>query len=139
MVLIALPTLLSDVRGRLEELATSSPGATDPFDSIFKIVFLLTMRAVGATEIADDRKKLDTTLSLFQTIEQSATSSQIMFPWLPSPALLRRFIAGTRMYMMFQKIVKGRQETGGGEDDALQYLLDQGDDMGKIISVYLSP
>lgn len=39
------------------------------------------------------------------------------------------------MYMIFQKIVKGRKATGHREEDALQYLLDQGDDMNMIISV----
>jgi len=93
------------------------------------------MRAVGATEIAEDREKLDTTLSLFETIEQTATPTQVIFPWLPSPALFKRFYAGTRMYLIFQKIVKQRQQSGRREEDALQFLVDQGDDINKIIQV----
>jgi sterol 14-demethylase len=98
-------------------------------------VYLLTQRAVGAKEIAEDRKLLDTTLSLFETIEQSAKPYQVMFPWLPSPALIKRFYGGTRMYMIFQKLVSTRQTTGRREEDALQYLIDQGDDIKMIIAV----
>lgn len=131
----ALPTLLSDVRGRLEELAASSPDETDPFDSIYKLVYLLTQRAVGATEIAENRQLLDETRRLFEQIESTTTPSQVMFPWLPSPTLMKRYIAGGKMYMIFQKIVVSRQKSEKRIDDPLQFLLDQGDDMTKIISV----
>lgn len=126
---------MTDVRGRLDELAAASPGMTDPFDSIYKIVYLLTQRAVGATEIANDRKLLDTTLGLFESIEQSAKPYQVMFPWLPSPALINRFYAGTRMYMIFKNLVDTRMKTGRREEDALQYLIDQGDSIEKMIAV----
>ena len=135
--MVALPTLISDVKTRLAELVASSKKVTDPFDSIYKIVYLLTTRAVGATEIAEDRKLLDKTLRLFETIEQTATPYQIMFPWLPSPALLKRFIAGTQMHVIFQKIVNARKKSEKRIDDPLQFLIDQGDSMSRIISVSL--
>jgi sterol 14-demethylase len=127
--------MLSDVQGRLNELAEKSPGITDPFESIYNIVYLLTMRAGGATEIATNRKLLDKTLSLYQTIESTATPYQIIFPWLPSPALFKRFFAGTRLYMLFQNLVNERKKTGKRYDDPLQYLIDQGDPMRNIIAV----
>lgn len=132
---LALPLLLCDVRARLDDLAKSSPNITDPFDSIYKIVYLLTQRAVGATEIARDRKLLDTTLHLFEAIESTAKPYQVIFPWLPSPALLKRFWSGTRMYMIFSKIVNDRQKFGRREDDALQFLIDKGDSLQRIIAV----
>ena len=111
--------MLSDVRGRLDELTADPAGMTDPFDSIYKIVYLLTQRAVGATEVAQDRKLLDKTLSLFEDIEKTAKPYQVMFPWLPSPALFQRFWSSTRMYMIFQKIVKDRKKTGRRETDGM--------------------
>src|ERR1700761_3338765 len=93
------------------------------------------MRAGGATEIANNRKLLDKTLSLYQTIESTATPYQIIFPWLPSPALFKRFFAGTRLYMVFQNLVNERKKTGKRYDDPLQYLIDQGDPMRNIIAV----
>jgi hypothetical protein len=132
---IALPTLLSDVQDRLNELAEKAPGVTDPFDSLYKIVYLLTMRAGGATEIATNRKLLEKTLSLFESIEKTATPYQIIFPWLPSPALFTRFLSGTRLYMIFQNIVNERKKSGKRYDDPLQYLIDKGDSMRDIIAV----
>lgn len=130
-----LPIILNDVRTRLLELATAADNETDPFDSIYKLVYLLTIRVVGATEIASDRDLQLKTLKLFQAIESTATPSQIMFPWLPSPALFKRMFAGSQMYMIFQKIVEARKKNNIVEDDALQYLLDQGDDITRIIGV----
>src|ERR1700761_3572434 len=93
------------------------------------------MRAGGATEIANNRKLLDKTLSLYETIESTATPYQIIFPWLPSPALFKRFIGGTRLYMIFQNIVNQRKKTGTRYEDPLQYLIDKGDSMRDIIAV----
>jgi len=64
----------------------------------------------------------------------------ILFPWFPSLAVIKRTIAGTRLYMILNNIVSERQETGNKRDDPLQFLIDQGDDMGRIIEVrYPSP
>lgn len=127
----ALPTLTSDVRIRLGEVG--SEGLMDPFVNIYEIVYLLTMRAVGATEIAKSRPMLDKTLRLFEMIEKTSTSYQIMFPWLPSPAMFNRFRGGSQMYMIFRNIVDARRKEGRREDDALQFLMDQGDDVTRII------
>lgn len=127
----ALPTLLSDVKIRLDELG--SEGLMDPFKNIYEIVYLLTMRAVGATEIANSRPMLDKTLNLFEMIEKTSTSYQIMFPWLPSPAMFNRLRGGSQMYMIFRRLVEARKKEGRREDDALQFLIDQGDDVTRII------
>lgn len=93
------------------------------------------MRTVGCNEIADDPTLLAKTLSLFETIEHSATPTGIIFPWLPTLAKLKRTVAGGRLYMIFQQIVNKRKRTGKRENDALQFMIDQGDDVVKIISV----
>jgi hypothetical protein len=59
----------------------------------------------------------------------------ILFPWFPSLAVIKRTIAGTRLYMILNNIVSERQKTGNKRDDPLQFLIDQGDDMGRIIEV----
>ena len=105
----------------------------DPFEDMSKIVYLLTMRSLGPTEIADSRPLLDRTLRLFESIEESTTSYQIIFPWLPSPASFKRFIAGTQMFMIFQKIIKKRKAQESKKDDALQFLVDHGDDTERIL------
>ena len=49
-----LPKLLEDARRMLDELAVKPSRTTDPFDSLYKMVFQFTMRTVACTEIAED-------------------------------------------------------------------------------------
>jgi cytochrome P450 len=126
---------MADTKARLEVIPSSPSGITDPFDSVYKIVFQLTMRTVGCNEIADDPTLLAKTLSFFETIAQSGTPAGVIFPWLPTPAKLKRTYAGGSLYMIFRRIVNERKRTGKREDDALQFMIDQGDDVRKIISV----
>jgi sterol 14-demethylase len=107
----------------------------DPFDEIYKIVFQLTMRAVGCDDIAEDPALLKKTLSLYETIDSSTTPATVIFPWFPTPALIKRTVAGARLYMMLQKIAERRRKNNVRGEDALQFLLDQGDTMDKIIAV----
>jgi cytochrome P450 len=88
---------------------------------------------LGAAEIADDPQKLEEALKMFEMIDSSATATSVMFPKFPSPALLKRSYAGARLYMMIDKIIKKRAASGEKHDDALQYLLDQGDRAERIV------
>lgn len=128
---------MSDVQTSLKQLAKDPAGITDPFQSLYKIVYQLTMRIVGCDDIADDPELLEKTLRLYETIEESATATAIIFPWFPSPAIIKRTIAGGRLYMIIKKIVEERNKTGKRGDDPLQYLIDQGDNMPRIIEVRL--
>lgn len=128
-----LPYLMSDVRARLDELGSS--GVTDPFDSIYRIVFQLTMRTVACNDIAEDPKLLDRVLHLYEMVEKSATPTFIMYPNFPSIASLTRLYGGTQIYMIFSKIVEGRKKTGKRQDDPFQFLIDQGDSVLNIITV----
>ena len=130
-----LPRLIADTNTRLESIASSPRGVTDPFDSVYRIVFQLTVRTVGCNEIADDPALLARTLRYFEIIEQSGTPAGVIFPWLPTPSKLKRTYAGGRLYMLFQHIVNERKKTGKRDDDALQFMIDQGDDIAKIIGV----
>lgn len=93
------------------------------------------MRTVGCNEVAENPELLEKALRYNETIEQGGTMAAILFPWLPSPALIRRMIAGAKMYRMFDKIVGDRKKSGRKEDDSLQFMIDQGDSIKDIISV----
>ncbi|ORY39731.1 cytochrome P450 [Leucosporidium creatinivorum] len=127
----ALPALISDTKARLDELGEE--GTTNPFDSIYSLVFLLTVRIVGCRDIAEDRKTLDLVLKLFNDIEKSATMTTILFPWFPGPAKIKRTISAGRLYMILKKIVDERKKNGTTAQDPLQYLIDEGDSMVQII------
>lgn len=133
-----LPQMLKDVRAKLDSLASDPKGLTDPFDSIYRIVFQLTMRTVACNEIASNLPLLEKTLKQYETIESTATAISIMFPWVPTPAKARRTFAGAKLYMTIKRIMDERSKTGRREDDALQYLIDQGDDVTHIITVRTS-
>jgi cytochrome P450 len=128
-----LTTLKSDVQEGIEAIKIDPSGRTNPFESIYRIVFRLTIRMVGADEIADNPEVLEEALNLFEYIEASATATSIVFPKFPSPAVLKRTYAGARLYMMIENIVSKRAASDEKHDDALQYMLDQGDRSHKII------
>ena len=99
------------------------------------MVFKLTMRTVACNEIADDTHLLARTLSLYEDVEATATPFSIMFPWLPTPAKFRRLYSGSQLYMIFKRVVDERKKENRRENDALQYLIDQGDSITDIIQV----
>jgi hypothetical protein len=119
----------------MKALADNPSGITDPFQSIYGIVYQLTMRTVACDDIAESPKLLAQTLRLYETIDGSATPTAIMFPWFPSPAVIKRTIAGGRLYMIIDKIVNERKTKGIRGEDPLQYLIDEGDSMTRIIEV----
>lgn len=121
-----LPQLLKDARGMFDDLAANADGLTDPFDSIYRMVFKFTMRTVACHEIAEDPALLARTLRLFEEIEATATPLSIMYPWIPTLAKFKRFYYGSQLYLIFKKVVDERKKSGRREDDALQFLLDQG-------------
>ena len=130
-----LPLLLADTKARLDDIVSAPNGVIDPFDKVYKIVFQLTMRTVGCNDIANDPQLLFKTLRQYETIEKSATPTGVIFPWLPTPAKLKRTIAGGSLYMTFRRIVNERKKTGKRDNDALQFMIDQGDDVTSIIAV----
>jgi cytochrome P450 len=128
-----LPTLISDVQDAMEAIRQDPSGITNPFDSLYRVVFRLTIRMVGADEIADNPQVLEETLKLFELIDNSATAISVMFPKFPSPAVLKRKYAGTRLYFLIENIIKKRAASDEKHDDALQYMLDQDDRTFKIV------
>lgn len=132
-----LPKLLSDARTSLDKLAADPKGMTDPFDSIYSMVFQFTMRTVACNDIADDPAQLATCLHHYETVEAAASPIAIMWPWIPLLSKLRRTYAGAQLYFIFKKIVDNRTATGAREDDALQFLMDHGDNITDIITFVL--
>ncbi|KAF9695214.1 hypothetical protein EKO04_006984 [Ascochyta lentis] len=128
-----LPIVIADVRDGIETLSSDAQGLTNPFDSIYRLVFKLTIRLVGAEELAEDpvlRRKFE---GYFTMLDETAGPISAMFPRFPWPSMIKRFYAGARMYMILDKIVKERRQTGRKPEDPLQNLLDRGDGMTEIV------
>ncbi|RMY69600.1 hypothetical protein D0863_06348 [Hortaea werneckii] len=132
-----LSQLMKDARANFDNLAADPNRRTDPFESVYRLVFQFTMRTVACNEIADDPVVLAKCLEYFEMIESTATPFSIMYPWLPLPAKLKRTWGGAQLYMIFKRIVDARHAEGRREDDGLQYLLDQGDNITDIITFVL--
>ena len=126
---------MSDLKARIDILADEPSGVTDPFESIYEIVFQLTMRTVGCNEVADDPELVKATMSYNRMMELAGTPMAVMFPWFPSRGVLRKYYAGARMYMIFNKVAKARLAEGRSEDDAMQVMLNQGDSIKNILGV----
>lgn len=133
-----LRLLTTDTATALDAIVKRNGGNTgifDPFDDIYKIVYQLTMRTVGATEIAESPQLMNRTLGLFEEIEENMSTTRIIFPWLPTLGYIRQTLAGGKLYVIFDKIAKERKKTGKTHEDAFQFLLDTGEDMVRILTV----
>ncbi len=128
--------MINDTQTSLLEFGNS--GITDPFDTIHRLVFQLTVRNIGANDIADDSALLDKTRGIYETMENSYNPSIIVLPWIVkvfTPSFINQSVAGARLYFILKGIVDKRKKTGHMEEDALQFLIDQGDDLGDMIGV----
>jgi hypothetical protein len=92
-----LPQLLDDMRSSIDRLATQETKVTDPFDSIYRVVFQMTMRTVACVEIAGDDDLRERVLKLFEKIEGTATPMSIMYSWMPVVAKFQRTYAGAQL------------------------------------------
>jgi cytochrome P450 len=128
-----LPRMLKDARAAFDKLAADPSRTTDPFDSIYRLVYLFTMRTVACNEIADNPALLAKTLGLFESVEGAVSPLLIMYPWLPLWGKLKRISGGGQLYMILKGIVDTRKKTGTRGEDALQYLMDQGDSLMEMI------
>lgn len=140
-----LPTLIADTQARLGELVAlaednksgngAGAGITDPFESIYKAVFQLTMRTVGCNDLAEDMPLMSKMLHWYVTVEKTTSPVAVMYPWIPTYAMIKRTVAGMRLFTTIKKIGDERLRTGSRSEDAMQILIDQGDEMGNIVGV----
>lgn len=134
--------LMGDTRAACEALAAAPPSkadpswrVTDPFESLYEIVYQLTMRTVGANDIADDPKLLKHTLAIFDWFEKSDSYAKVIFPWLPTVNNWLRMYYGAKLAFVFRDIIERRKKTGQKGNDALQFLIDRGLGLQEIVGV----
>ncbi|KAF7560199.1 hypothetical protein G7046_g3949 [Stylonectria norvegica] len=140
-----LPKLVGDVRARLQDLIAAIPNkgfkdeaVVDPFENIFKIAFQLTIRSVGCGDIADDLDLMGKMMHWYHLVDSLTSPTAVMYPWIPTWAMIKRTIAGVRLFEIVKKIGDERLKTGKRGEDAMQIMIDQGDDMGHIVGFVVS-
>lgn len=106
----------------------------DIFDTYFRLVYQLTQRTLGCNDIAEDPKLLETTLEAYKRLDVGS-ATEIMFPWLLTPTKIRKMWAGYTLFSHISNIVKERRRTGKTDNDALQVMIDNGDNEAVISTV----
>ncbi|KAK1998303.1 cytochrome P450 6A1 [Colletotrichum falcatum] len=134
-----LHLLVSDARRTMDDLAARiAPGCefgtSDPFEDMYRLVFQLTVRMVGCDEVAEDPALLRRVLTIFEGIDGAATATKIMFPWMPTVGHLRRVVSGAKMYRILEGLIRERKARGVPRDDALQFLIDNGDSTIEMVA-----
>jgi len=101
---------------------------------LFQIIFQTTVRCLTCTEIADDPKVVARCKHLFSQAER-LSPAMVLFPWLPSPSMLMRAWATKQIYDIIVRAMKVRKQSGIFRNDALQMLLDSGEEHFTIVGV----
>lgn len=136
-----LPKLIKDSSSFYERLADNNgtdQGMFDPFVEMNRLIYQLTMRTVGSTEIAESEDLLARTFKLVTQIGENSSTARIIIPWLPTWRYIKRLTSSARLYMIMNKFAEERKATGRREDDAMQLLLDDGESGLKIVEVNLA-
>lgn len=113
-------------------------GMIDPFDDLYRIVYMLTVRMVGPTEFVERPELLDQTLHYFEKFESSMSTARVVVPWLPTYSYAKQLFYGAKLYGVMSGVVKERNRTGHRVNDALQFLMDTGEDLIKILTCMFS-
>ncbi|KAL9087955.1 MAG: hypothetical protein Q9159_003397 [Coniocarpon cinnabarinum] len=123
----------------IQTIKDSSLTFTDPFDSLYRLVFQLTVRLLCCDEIADDSKRRSKMLYLYETIENSSTPTTIILPtWFPNPFQLWIGISGLRLYLMLKAAIDTKRKTPVRKRDTLELLLDENAGNEKIAMFTIS-
>ena len=101
---------------------------------LHQLIFQATVRSLTCTEIADNPKLVACCKKLFSQAERLSLTL-ILLPWLPSPAMLMRAWATKQIYDIIVRAMKVRKQSGIPQNDALQMLLDSGEEHFTIVGV----
>jgi hypothetical protein len=102
---------------------------------LFQLTFQSTVRCLTCTEIADEPKIVARCKQLFDQVEHGTTPATVLFPWFPSPSMVMRAWATKQIYDIVVKAMKVRKQSGIPQNDALQMLLDSGEEHFTIVGV----
>ncbi|EIM89162.1 cytochrome P450 [Stereum hirsutum FP-91666 SS1] len=126
-----IPAILGDCRNIMDSWGKS--GSFDPFNTVYEVVFQTTVRALTCSEIANDPLVVARLRKLYDQVDRGTTPATVLFPWFPSPAMIRKASATKQIYDIVVKAVNVRKQNGVMQDDSLQMLLNEGDDHAMIV------
>lgn len=127
-----LDWLVSDANCALGHLEMSRP--FDPFHNLYRLIYQMTHRLLGAHEVANSPKLLAETLAVYERMSDSS-ALQTMFPMMPTLGKLRKLWGGAKLHFLFRRIMRERKRCGRRENDAMQIMMDNGDSDSRITTV----
>ncbi|KAF8194035.1 cytochrome P450, partial [Mycena galopus ATCC 62051] len=99
---------------------------TDPFESIYRTIFRLTVNTIAASSIAASPAICDALAKIFHELDRSGTPTTILFPWFPGRERMQRFYLMKQFYDIMTAAIEERKKEGRNDDDPMQYLIDVG-------------
>jgi sterol 14-demethylase len=131
-----LPTLFSDIEKRME--TWGKHGQMDPFQSIYDLVFQMTVRMATCAELSSNLKDIEEIQRLYWDLEKSVTPTALLLPWFPGPAKKRKEQSTKGLYMKLRDYVELRRNAAVPSSDAIDVLLGQGLPDAEIIQFVLA-
>lgn len=117
------------------ELAQRPDRRINQFDDLNHIGYRLAMQVWGCAEICRDPTTLNRMFQTYEDFKFSFTPTLIVFPFLPTIALFRKYLYGARLWWTLNSTIKRRLKENRRENDICQSMLDNGDSIGNIVGV----
>ncbi|KAG6358768.1 hypothetical protein INS49_012287 [Diaporthe citri] len=134
-----LPRMLTDARLGLRALQEDPHGITNTSDSFWRTIFTQDCRVLCADEMADSPRLFEGSSDSARTLLHTFTHYNVHFPWLLSPAYLKRRYARYRLWSNVKAIVEKRMNRNpGSADEPVQTLINNGDVKDHVIEFFTS-
>ncbi|KAB8235416.1 cytochrome P450 [Aspergillus alliaceus] len=122
-----LPRVSSDAFTAMKRLSESPSGVTNP------------CRIVFTDEVSDTPQLFERCLGYLSILQATSSRHNVVFPWLPSIALMKRQYGRYGLKSLVVPIIDKRTKKGAPRaDDPLQVLLDNGDSKEYMTNFFIS-
>lgn len=116
--------------------ALGESGTINPSDTMAIAFHDATMRHLGWREMVESEAMLKRYADLAKSLVACYGTIWLLVPsWIPTPTTFRQMSVLARLYFMVRPVVRKRQHENRREQDALQAVLDLGDDLLRITSL----
>ncbi|KAI0346145.1 cytochrome P450 [Trametopsis cervina] len=126
-----IPYIIRDANQLVRSWGKS--GSIDPFSHIPALIFQTTVRSLTCHELADDPAVVQRLMELYDRLDATTTPMSVLLPWFPSPSMVKKWYATKQVHGIVNAAITNRMLSGVSRDDALQTLVDHGDDSYLIL------
>ncbi|KAJ7673938.1 hypothetical protein DFH06DRAFT_1292704 [Mycena polygramma] len=109
-----------------DECISGLTATTNPFDSLYRTIFRLTVNTIASSSISASPAICDALAKIFHELDKSGTPATILFPWFPGWESMQRFYLMKQFYDIMTTAIDERRTEGCNNEDPMQYLIDAG-------------